>query len=105
MGITEVEGEELSGDLHTITDAHELLADLETIGDTDDHVVHEGTVQTVHRAMAGLVRRTGEFDLISLNGDLDVRINFLAHLTKRAFNLDDVAIEKLNAHVGRKAYR
>jgi hypothetical protein len=55
--------------------------------------------------MAGLVRRTGEFDLISLDGNLDVRIHFLAHLTKRAFNLDNVAIEKLNAHFGRKAYR
>jgi hypothetical protein len=55
--------------------------------------------------MTGLVRRTGELDLISLNGDLDVRINFLAHLTQRAFNLDNVAIENFNAHFGRKAYR
>jgi hypothetical protein len=52
-----------------------------------------------------LIRRALELDLIVLNGDLDVGIDFLAQLTEGAFNLQNVARENLNAHLVRKAYR
>ena len=55
--------------------------------------------------MSWLVSRTGEFDFIILDGDCDVRINFLAQLTKRSFNLHNVARENFYAHLVRKAYR
>jgi len=37
--------------------------------------------------MSWLVSRAGELDFIILDGDGDVRINFLAQLTKRSFTL------------------
>ena len=67
--------------------------------------MHQSAVETVHRAVTGLVGRTGELDLIVLNGDVDVLIDLLGHLTVRSFNLQHVAGEELSAHTGRKAYR
>jgi hypothetical protein len=105
MGISKGEHEELTLDGNTVTDTDELLLGLETFGDTDDHVVNKGAVQAVHRTMTGLVGRTGEFDLIILNGDFDIRIDFLGKLTKRAFHLHHVAGEYLNTHLRGDDYR
>jgi hypothetical protein len=105
VGIAQGEREELAFGSDTVTDADEFLLDLESLGDTLHHVVHQGAVQTVHGTVTGLVGGALEFDLIVLNGNLDVRIYFLAHLSERSFNLQHVAICELYAHSGRKAYR
>ena len=55
--------------------------------------------------MPWLVCRAGELDFIILDGDGDVRINFLAQLTKRSLNLHNVAREYFYTHLVRKAYR
>ena len=105
MGVTEGHGQQLTLGDHAVTDTDELLLDGEAFGHADHHVVDEGAVQAVHRTEAGKVAGTLELDFISLDGDLDVRIDFLAHLTKRAFHLHDVAVEKLSFRAGRKDYR
>ena len=65
----------------------------------------ESAVQSVHRTMTRLVSRAFELYFIILGGYLDVRINLLAQLTKRSFNLQNVARENFYAHLVRKAYR
>ena len=105
MGITEGESKELSLRGDAVTDTHQFLLCLEALGDTLDHIVYECAVETVHRAVTRLVRRTLELDFIVLNGDLDVRINLLAEFTERSFNLQHVARENFDAHLVRKAYR
>ena len=59
----------------------------------------------MHRAVSRLVSRTFKLDFVVLNGDFDVRIDLLAQLTERSFNLQNVAREKLYAYLVRKAYR
>jgi hypothetical protein len=105
VGITERHGDDLTLGRHPVTDTHELLTDLKTLGDTGDHVVHESPVEAVHGTEAGKVAGTGKLDFISLNGDLDIRIYLLAELTLGAFNLHHVAVEDLYSHSGRKVYR
>ena len=65
----------------------------------------EGPVEAVHGAESREIVRTGYFDLGTLNGNLDVRINFLRHLSERSFNLHHVAVEYLYGNSGRKVYR
>ncbi len=55
--------------------------------------------------MTRLVGWALELDCIVLDGDLDVRIDLLGHLTERSFNLQHVAREHFHAHLFRKAYR
>ena len=105
MGITEGHLDELAFSCYTVTDTDELLTDFETFRDTDHHIVDESPVKAVHTAEARTVGRAGELDLISLNGDCDVGIDFLAHLTFGAFHLHDIAVEKFCLDAGGKDYR
>ena len=105
MGEAEGENEKLALLGYAETDADKFLPGGETFGHADDHIVHQGTVETVHRTVTGKVGRAFELDLIVLNGDLDVGIDFLAHFTERSFNLHHVAGLERNADAGRKAYR
>ena len=105
VGVTEGHLDELAFGNHAVTDTDELLTDLETFGDTDHHVVDESPVETVHGTEARLVAGTGECDDVTLYIDGDGRVNLLAQLTERSFNLHHVTVEELYAHAGRKVYR
>ena len=105
MRITKAESKHLALDVNTITNTHQFLFDGKHLVATSHHIRNQCAVQTVHRAVAGLVCRTRQSNFISLYLDFDVGIHFLGHLAVRAFNLNHVVLCNLNGYAGGKVYR
>ncbi len=105
--VREAEGEDrhLTGNLDTVTHADKFLTDCVALRNADHHVMDESAVETVHRAVTRKICRACQFYFISLYGDGDVRINLLAELSERSFNLNHVSGGNLYGHAGRKVYR
>ena len=105
MGIAQGELQNLSLGLGLETDADEFLLDFVSFRYAHDHIVNQGAIQPVHRAMAGLVGRAGYGQLISLYGHGNIRVNLLAELSQRSFHAYHVPGADGNRHPGGQVYR
>ena len=103
----EAEGEfdNLSFDLGLVTDADELLPYFVSLRYADHHVMDKRTVETMHGAVAGLVRRTCHCQYVPLYGDLDVRVYLLAQFAQRSFHAYHVLIGYRHGNPGGQVYR
>ena len=88
-----------------VTDTHQLLLDLVAFGYAYDHVMDQRTVQAVHRTVAGLIGRTGDVHLISLDGDGNIRVHLLAQRPERSFHAYHVVGTNRDGHPGGQVYR
>ena len=113
--ITQAHLQHLALNLGLETDADQLLLDLITLRYTYNHVVNQRAVQTVHRTVARLIRRTrnqhGGFLLVRVGVLVradrygNVRVNLLTQLTKRPFHAYRIVGSNRNGYTGRQVYR
>ena len=105
MRVTEAEDHDLTFHFHTVTDTDQLLLDRVTFRDTYDHIVDQGTIETVHRTVARLICRTFHCKNTPVCGNFDVRINLLGQRSERAFHRDDVVVAHRDGDTRGQVYR
>ncbi len=73
---------------------------LKSLGDTNNHVIDEGAIQTMHRAVGLAVGRAGHDDFGADLFDFDILIDLLTQLTLGALDAHDVVLRDGHGHAG-----
>ena len=100
MGETQVHDQVLALLGNTVTDAVDVQLLLETVGDTDDHVVEQSTGQAVQAAVQLVIGRTLHGDRVAFLLNDHFRAQSTGQLALRSLHGDHVAVGHVHGNTG-----